>query len=118
MISTKAHGFLDYLMGTLLIFLPFILDFPDGAATTLPMVFGSGTILYSLITEYELSIAKIIPIQTHLGIDITAGLFLIAAPWLFRFADKVFWPFVILGIFEVVASLMTSKTLNRSHSRK
>lgn len=54
MISTKIHGYMDYLMGTLLIVLPFILDFPDGAATWVPVILGAGTIVYSLFTDYEL----------------------------------------------------------------
>lgn len=113
MISTKTHGIIDYLMGVLLILLPFILDFPGGAATWLPIVLGAGTIVYSLITDYELGVAHILSMKIHLGIDLVAGILLIAAPWLFGFAGEVFWPFVILGAFEVVASLMTEK---RAHT--
>lgn len=110
MISTKTHGVIDYLMGVLLILLPFIFDFPGGAATWLPIILGAGTIVYSLITNYELGVANILSMKAHLGIDLVAGLLLIAAPWLFGFADEVFWPFVILGVLEVGASLMTEKT--------
>lgn len=113
MISTKTHGIIDYLMGVLLILLPFILDFPEGAATWLPIVLGAGTILYSLITDYEMGVAKVLSMKTHLGIDLVAGLLLIAAPWLFGFADEVMWPFVILGVLEVVASLLTQKRTHR-----
>lgn len=110
MISTKAHGIIDYLMGAVLILLPFILKFPEGAATWVPFILGAGTIVYSLITDYELGVANILSMKAHLGIDLLAGILLIAAPWLFAFADEVFWPFVILGVFEVGASLMTEKT--------
>lgn len=113
MISTKVHGVIDYLMGVLLILLPFILDFPEGAATWLPIVLGAGTILYSLVTDYELGVASVLSMKVHLSIDLVAGLLLIAAPWLFGFADEVFWPFVILGVLEVGASLMTEKTSHR-----
>lgn len=109
MIDTKTHGYLDYLMGVVLIVLPFILDFPDGAATTLPIVLGAGTIVYSLLTNYELGAKKVLSMKAHLGIDLVAGLLLIAAPWIFGFADEVFWPFVILGVVEVGASLLTEK---------
>lgn len=116
MISTKVHGYIDYMMGLLLIVLPFILNFPEGAATTLPIVLGAGTIVYSLITDYELGLAKMIPMKTHLGIDMVAGLLLIVSPWLFGFADEVIWPFVILGVAELGASLMTSRVPEHSHS--
>lgn len=109
MISTKVHGYIDYMMGVLLIASPWLFDFPEGAATTLPIVLGAGTIVYSLMTDYELGLLKVLSMKAHLGIDLMAGILLIAAPWLFGFADEVFWPFVILGILEVGASLMTQK---------
>lgn len=109
MISTRVHGYLDYLMGALLIFAPWLFNLPDGAATAVPIALGAGTIVYSLITDYELGLLKVLSMKVHLGIDLMAGLLLIAAPWLFGFADQVYWPFVILGIIEVGASLMTQK---------
>jgi|SRR5690606_14523228 len=109
MISTKIHGYIDYMMGLLLIFSPMIFNLPDGAASTLPVILGIGTILYSLMTNYELGLFKLLSMKTHLGIDLVAGLLLIAAPWLFGFADQVIWPFVILGVLEVGATLMTQK---------
>lgn len=109
MISTKTHGYIDYLMGALLVVLPFLFNFPEGPATMVPIVLGAGTIVYSLMTDYELGLVKIIPMKGHLGLDLLAGLFLAASPWIFGFADRVFWPFVILGVLEIGATLMTSK---------
>lgn len=109
MITTKIHGYLDYAMGALLIALPFLFGFPDGAPTTLLIVLGAGTILYSLLTKYELGAFGVIPMKVHLGIDIIAGAFLIISPWLFGFSDEILWPFIILGIIELGAALMTAK---------
>lgn len=109
MLSTKIHGYLDYIMGATLILLPFILDIPDGAATTVLIVLGAGVIVYSLATDYELGLFKILSMKTHLIIDLMGGALLIAAPWLFDFADETFWPFVILGVLEIGASLLTKK---------
>lgn len=110
MISTKVHGYLDYMMGVLLIASPWIFNFPGGAATTLPIVLGAGTIIYSLLTKYELGAFGVIPMKVHLGIDMVAGILLAAAPWIFGFANEVYLPFVILGIIEVGAALLTEKT--------
>lgn len=109
MISTKIHGYIDYLMGIFLIVSPLVLEIPDGAASTILVVLGAGVILYSLITDYELGLLKVLGMKTHLMIDLLGGIFLIASPWLFGFADESYWPFVILGILEVGASLLTSK---------
>ena len=113
MISTKTHGYLDYMMGILLIILPFLLGFPKGVATIFPIVLGAGTILYSLLTDYELGMATLIDMRTHLGMDMIAGLVLATAPWIFNFADEVLWPFVILGVIEMGAAIMTNKTGNK-----
>ncbi|MDT0643499.1 SPW repeat protein [Zunongwangia sp. F363] len=109
MINTKIHGILDYMMGVLLIISPWIFNLPEGAATILPIVLGAGTILYSLLTVYELGAYGLIPMPVHLTIDILAGVLLIAAPWIFGFSDRVYLPFVILGAIEVLAGLMTAK---------
>lgn len=109
MISTKIHGYLDYIMGVILIVSPLVLQIPDGAASTILVILGAGVILYSLLTDYEMGLLKVLGMKTHLMIDLIGGLFLIASPWIFGFADETFWPFVIFGVLEVGASLMTSK---------
>lgn len=109
MLSTKVHGYLDYLMGMLLILLPLYPAIPDGAASTLLILLGAGVIMYSLITDYEMGLLKIIAMKTHLILDILGGVLLAVSPWLFGFADELIWPFVILGVFEIGAGLLTSK---------
>lgn len=46
----------------------------------------------SLITRYELSPTKLIPLKVHLGADIAAGFLLAASPWLLGFAEVIWWP--------------------------
>ena len=107
-ISTKAHGVLDYLVGVILIAAPWVLGFArQGAETWVPVILGAGAILYSLMTNYELGMAKVISMRTHLGLDLMAGMFLALSPWIFGFNDVVYLPHLILGIAEVGASLMT-----------
>jgi hypothetical protein len=107
-IPTRTHGILDYLVGIILIAAPWILGFADGDAKQwVPVIVGALIIGQSLITDYELSVAKIIPMGTHLAMDIVAGLFLAASPWLFGFADDIWWPHVLFGLLDVGAALMT-----------
>ncbi len=107
-ISTKAHAILDYLMGAVLIATPWIFNFADGGLETwIPVVLGAGTILYSLITDYEYSASRKLPMITHLWIDGFAGGFLAASPWIFGFADYVYLPHLILGLAEIGAALCT-----------
>lgn len=118
MINTRIHGYMDYLMGLLLLVSPILFNLPAGAPTTIMVVLGAGTIVYSLITDYELGLLKILSMKAHLGIDLFAGIFLIASPWLFGFANEVIWPFVILGIIEIGAALMTERQPSYPQTQK
>lgn len=110
MISSKTHAILDYLVGILLIAAPWLLGFADdSAATTIPVILGISTILYSLLTNYEYSVARMIPYKVHLTIDFLAGILLLTSPWLFDFSDRVYLPHVIVGAFEIVAVLLSRK---------
>ncbi|MBC7388409.1 MAG: hypothetical protein H7329_04300 [Opitutaceae bacterium] len=42
---------------------------------SLPLLLGASTLLYSLITNYELGIANAISMKTHLILDGIAGIF-------------------------------------------
>jgi hypothetical protein len=115
-ISTKAHGFLDYLFGLLLIGAPWILGFArNGMETWVPVVLGAGTILYSLLTNYELGLTGLISMRTHIGLDIAAGLLLAVSPWLFGFADYIWQPHLIVGIMEVAIALLTRRAPSREN---
>jgi hypothetical protein len=110
-ISTKVHGILDYLSGLIIIASPWIFGFADGtAAQWVPVVVGVVLLLSSLVTNYESSVLKLIPMPMHLSLDVLAGIFLIASPWLFGFADRVSTPHIVFGIFEIGAGLMTKTT--------
>ena len=109
-IGTKTHGYLDYIVGLLLIAAPWIFNFDRGGAETWgPVVLGIGTIVYSLLTDYELGLSKTISMKTHLVLDMVAGLFLALSPWLFGFADYVWEPHQIVGILEIGVALMTKR---------
>ncbi|MCW3094080.1 MAG: hypothetical protein JWP81_5149 [Ferruginibacter sp.] len=107
-IPTKVHGYLDYIMGLLLIAAPWLFDFHRGGAETwVPVVLGAGTIVYSLLTDYELGASRMISMRTHLTLDLVSGLFLAASPWVFNFDEYVWQPHLVLGIVEILAALCT-----------
>lgn len=111
MIPRNVHGLLDYLVSTLLIAAPWMLGFADdGPATFVPVILGAGAIVYSLLTAYEWGIIRIIPFKVHLALDVVSGALLAASPWLFGFADRVYLPHLIVGLFEIAAGLMTRNT--------
>jgi hypothetical protein len=106
MIPPRIHGLIDYLVAVLLLAAPYLFGFADGGpAQMVPTVIAVAIIAVSLLTRYELSLAKVIPYPVHLGLDLVVGLALAVSPWLFGFAEQVWWPHVLVGVvsFIVVA---------------
>lgn len=107
-ISVTAHAVLDYAVGLLLLALPFVMGWEsDALQSRVLFILGALTIVYSLLTRYRMGVLRVIPFRVHLIIDVLSGIFLVASPWLLGFADQVFAPHVLLGLFEIAAVLMT-----------
>lgn len=113
-LSRHAHGFIDYAMGLILILAPIMFGF-EGAARTVPLVLGVATLIYSLCTNYELGLLKLVPFRAHLTLDAMSGVLLALSPWLFGFSDRVWMPHLILGLAEIGTVLMTRTAASAEH---
>jgi len=109
MISPFVHGIIDYLYGISLNATPWILGF-DKTSTETYLLYFTATIVfvYSLITKYQLSIAKILSMKTHLFIDAVISGFLISAPWLFEFSSRARWAYALFGAAGFTVILLSS----------
>jgi hypothetical protein len=115
-ISTRIHGILDYLVSLTLIAAPWVLGFSRGGAETwVPIALGVAAIVYSLMTSYELGVARLLSMRTHLGLDIASGIVLALSPWIFHFSDLVYLPHLIFGIVEIAVALMTERAPYQQH---
>ena len=113
-VPTKIHAMFDYVGGVVLILAPMIFRFEyvGGPAVILPRIIGVVLIAYSLLTNYELGLFKVLPMAYHLVIDFAGSLFLAISPWLFGFSDEALnaWlPHVVLGV-GVIGLVLVSKT--------
>lgn len=110
MIDTRTHGYIDYITGVLLLVAPYLFGFATGGIEQwLPQLIGAAIIVMSLLTRYELSAAKIIPLKAHLGVDMATGALLAVSPWLFGFADLIWWPHLLVGLMEIVVAAATRR---------
>jgi len=111
------HATLDYVVGAILIALPWIFHFSDvPAATAVAMGVGTAVLGLSLLTAYEGGIFSVISMRAHLAFDALAGALLVASPWLFGFADegaRVWIPFVVLGSLSLVVPALTEQRAAR-----
>ena len=107
-LSTRAHGMVDYPVGALLVASPWLLGFARGGAETwVPVALGIALLAYSALTDYELGLVKRIQMPIHLWLDALGGLLLAVSPWLFAFDEHVWLPHLLIGIAEVGVAFLT-----------
>lgn len=65
-IDTKTHGYMDYIMGIFLLASPSLFSLNLSAVESLVFyIAGVAAFIYSLLTNYELGLVKIIPMKVH-----------------------------------------------------
>ena len=112
-VSTRTHGVLDLVSAGVLLAAPRLLGLEkeSRAASVLRMA-GGGAAAYSMLTDYEFGLVKVLPMRAHLAMDAASGAFLASSPWLLGFAKNGprYWvPHALMGAGEVLAAL-TSRT--------
>lgn len=117
-LPTSVHGILDYLVGAALIAAPWIFQFSEhGMATGAAIGTGVTVLLYSLMTDYELGLVRVLPWKAHLGLDTIGGLFLAASPWILGFADEeanAWVPHLVVGLAVLLVVLVSEREPRRS----
>jgi len=106
-LPSEVHGVLDYIVGTGLIVLPRVLGLKGRVAGLLTAA-GLGTIAYSLLTDYELGIFKVLPFKSHLGVDAISAAAFIAAPILLKEEERgVIALLAGIGAMELAVTALT-----------
>jgi hypothetical protein len=106
-IPTKVHGALDYIVAIALVLAPIIFGFKEvgGAAVAIPMILGAGLFLYSLLTNYEWGVFKVINMRYHLIVDVIAASLLTLSPFIFGFineAPNAWLPHIVVGLTVIL----------------
>jgi len=105
--STKTHGVLDLLTAGTLVALPRMLGWGERVTNTLTGV-ALGSLGYSLLTNYEFGLIRVLPMRAHLALDAGSGAALCASPMMFPEEDRsTHAALIALGLFEIGAGLMT-----------
>jgi ABC-type multidrug transport system permease subunit len=85
-LSPRIHGYLDYVVVAALLLAPSIFGF-GGIAAGLCYVLAVAQLGMSLLTAYPLGALKLLPFTIHGFVEAATAVLLVAAPWLFGFAD-------------------------------
>lgn len=106
-ISTKQHGVVDYLFSGTLYGLRRALG-PTDAVARLLTASSLGGVAMASVTRYELGLVKLLPMKTHIALDLVLSPLLAAVPFVFpdeRTTVKA--TLVGAGVVGTAAALLT-----------
>jgi hypothetical protein len=116
-LSGKVHGVIDYLCAITLFASPKLFHFGDqNIAPQAAMVLGAVVLFYSLITDYELGVIRMMPFSGHLLCDFVAGIALLGAPWHFHIDGKASVAFFVVGAIQIASVFITRRPRNETTS--
>lgn len=86
--TLDAHSMADYLIGVALVLSPSLFGFDQKGTPAGIFVFGGcALIIYSLLTRYEYSVARVLPLGTHMVLDVIVALTLMLSPTVLGYAQ-------------------------------
>jgi hypothetical protein len=105
--STATHGVIDYAASASIALLPRFAGFSKRVTAILNASAGTSA-AYSLCTDYELGVVRVLPMKAHLMLDaLSGGTLLGAALMLDDEPAEARATLAGIGLFEVVAALKT-----------
>jgi hypothetical protein len=106
-ITPTLHGVADYTAGLGLLIAPFLLGLGESSSTAVWFSVATGLAVFaaSLLTDYKLSIFKVIPFEGHLAIDLVVAVTFMIVPFALGFEgmDAIYYWFNATVVFLVVA---------------
>jgi hypothetical protein len=117
-IPQDVHSVMDYLDGVGVMTGALLTSCPKARASS--WILGGSAVAASSITDYKLSLAKLVPIEAHEAVDYAFGLSAIAAPFVLGYrktAPQVAALHVAIGVGVIIASLFTDYRAYRGVGR-
>ena len=108
-ISTATHGVLDYLTAGALFALPGLLGFSKPLSQAVRMI-ALKKLAVAAATQHEMGIVKLIPMKTHLVMDVMTGAALCALPFMLEDEDDpemACAALVTMGLMEIAYAPLT-----------
>ena len=110
LIPQDGHSVMDYANALATGAGVLLSDEGDTAAKVASAVLGASGLMTSAMTDYRLSLAKVVPIEVHEKIDYLWGLTAITLPFArgyWQTSPKVAMQHVICGVGNILASMFT-----------
>lgn len=105
-VSRKVHAYIDYPVSVALIVLPLMLGLGKSSVFAFWISFGAGltAFLFTLMTDHETGLFRLLPYSVHLIADVAVGLLLAISPFIFGFTgiDAIFYWFSAVAFLTIV----------------
>jgi hypothetical protein len=107
-IFIKVNGVLDYVTVLAFALIPSLFGL-SGVPMYLSYLLAAVHFLMSVLTNYPLSVLKVIPVKLHKIVESIVGPVLVIIPWVLGFAADLTarWVFVGAGIVIIAVGLLT-----------
>lgn len=109
-IPLNLHAALEPLIAVVIIAAPWIFGFSDtDSATVICVLVGVVMLIAGSLTDWRLSLVRLIPLRVHMMTDLALGAVLVLSPLVFGFSDEG-GPtrfMVIAGVLELMTALLT-----------
>jgi hypothetical protein len=109
-IPLNAHAAMEPLIAAVIIAAPWIFGFSNvDSAKAVCIAVGVVILIVGSLTDWRLSLARLIPLRVHFMSDIVLGAVLILSPFVFGFSDEggATRFTIIAGVLELGATLAT-----------
>ena len=120
-IPTSVHGVIDYVTGAALLAAPVLFRLKDQpASAAAARVAGANVLATSSVTDYEASVANVVPMRTHLALDAASGAALAASPFVLGYSKggtRYWLPHVVVGLQEIAVAALTKPERLSKRSR-
>jgi hypothetical protein len=110
LIPLNTHAAIEPLIAAIVIAAPWLFGFSDvDSAKAVCIVVGLVMLIGGSMTDWRLSLVRLIPLRAHLMTDLLLGAVLVLSPFIFGFSDEggATRFTVIAGVLELMAALMT-----------
>jgi hypothetical protein len=107
-LDPKIHGILDYAVVVAFAVAPSVVGLA-GLPAAILYALAAIHLLLTLVTDFPLGVAKIVPLRVHGAIELIVSLALVALPWILNFSSdptaRVFY--VVAGVVIFAVWLIT-----------
>lgn len=115
-VPTIVHGLADYVVGFVVIALPLYFGWPESPRVVF-VATGLFVIVYSLLTDYELGLFRLLRIRFHLLLDAFFGIGVLLAPTLLSFPPNGRALIYVIGGLSIFLSFTTNNRAQGTQAR-